>query len=493
MGFISGLILAFTSLVVTFIQLKILVRHLPVEMVSIWLLFLTFAGYVAFLDMGINPTLSREVGFVLGQTVYSDEVKRKKITELLGGCMRIYYLLSFTILFFGTVAGLIFLKKILGATYEKYILIAWLIFIVGASIGTIGNGIFAVLYGMGDIATERLIRSGMQLIGLVGTFLVILLGYGLVGLSVVWVGQSLISRLVAGIYLYRKYPWLRNRPLKIDKNIYKKIIPASLKWASMGFGAVLILQTDKLIIGSNLELMAITKYESVAKIVMTLIAFSLIYVNTLTNQISIKYSQNNIELIKKLIGRNVRIAMSTYIVLGIFIAIHGEAIIENWLGPDIYPGNGVLWLLLMMGALEVHHSTLAAATMASGKLVFTAPALISGIINIFLAIILVNKFGLIGVALATVIAQFLTNNWYAPYITLNHYSINFRDYFKETINPLIITTFIVLGINSLLFKYIILYKSSDRLILLFIISLISGAIISYIVVLNKEEKISLKI
>jgi hypothetical protein len=86
--------------------------------------------------------------------------------------------------------------------------------------------------------------------------------------------------------------------------------------------------------------------------------------------------------------------------------------------------------------LEGHHSAMATATMATGDIPFVAPALIAGVLNIVASVLLARQYGLLGVALGTLCAQVVTNNWYVPFYTMRLFHISFSEHFATVLLPL---------------------------------------------------------
>jgi O-antigen/teichoic acid export membrane protein len=487
-GVLSGIGLTIILIVVAFIQLRLILDFLPSNMAGIWLLFLSLGTYIAFFDLGISPTLSREISFILGANDSAGLAHNQRIADLLSTSLRLFMILASVVFAIGLIAGGYFLSSISPAESWNEIEIAWLIFLLGASINILGGAVFASLYGLGDIATERSIRSITQLLGLGLSYLSLYFGFGITGLAVAWVMQNLLARVIAVIVLYRKHPWLKNVRGNAQKKIVKKIIGPSLKWAATGMGAILILQTDNIIIASILGTAAIPKYEAVAKIAMTLMAFSLLIVTSSSPFLSKSYAAGEKEDVNVMLLRNVRFSVSAIAFLVSFMAIFGDKVITLWLGPGNFAGFPVLWTLLVMVLLEVHHVALATATMATGRIVFVWAALAGGVLNIIISLVLVQHLGLLGVALGTMIAQMLTNNWYAPYVTLVHFEIPILDYMKNTLLPI---TFTLLA--SLAFNYFIefIFRGYTPIVTvmyaLFLFTFFSAALF-YFYIMTKRER-----
>lgn len=487
-GALSGASLSAVSIIVTFIQLRLILEFLPNNIAGVWLLFLSLGTYIAFFDMGISPTLSREIAFALGNTNLDEQIRKQKIADLLSTCLRIFIVLAIAVFSIGLIGGSVFLQSNSPSESQKEIEISWLIFLMGSSINIIGGAIFASLYGLGDVATERVIRSLSQMLGLGLSFLSLYFGFGITGLATAWVFQNIIARGVAAVVLYRRHHWLKSIRGRVRKELYTKIIYPSLKWSAQGFGAILILQTDNVIIAMTLGPAAIPQYDAVAKIAMTLMIFSLLIVNSTTPFLSKAYAAGNVEVLNEMVLRNVRFGMSVIVFLVSFMAIFGDRIIHLWLGPDNFVGFPVLWTLLLMVLLETHHSSLAVATMSTGRIVFVWVAIVAGVLNILISLTLIRYLGLLGVALGTMIAQMLTNNWYVPIMTLRYLKISKKTYFNNTLLPIGSLLLSCLTFNFLLSE-ILQWKEifSTLFFAMFMSSALAG-LIFYYVILNREER-----
>ena len=123
--------------------------------------------------------------------------------------------------------------------------------------------------------------------------------------------------------------------------------------------------------------------------------------------------------------------------------------------------------------LEVHHVSHASMVMASGKIPFALTALVAGALNIIFSIIFVHKIGLIGIALGTLLAQLLTNNWYAVYVNLNMLGVKLTNYLRYILVRLILIALphvVGQGLMKIIFS-----KSSDILVLT------AGLIVSFLI------------
>lgn len=487
-GVSGGAFFSFATIVVLFVQLRLVLDFLPVDIAGTWLLFISIGAYIAFFDLGISPTIAREIGFCLGSKTGDQQYKAERIADLLATSNNLFRLMAIAVFGLSVVIGGYIVHRTIPEMQYAEVAWAWFIFASGAALNLWASSPFAALYGLGYMGSERMIRSLSILLGLALSGIFLYAGFGIIGMATAWTIQGILARLIARRVLHRKYPELLTMHGVSDMQKAKSILIPSIKWAMMGFGAILILQTDNMIIASILGTSAIPAYEAAAKISITAMSLALLLVTATSPQISKAYAEKNHDLVAMLLSQGVRLSVSTAVFFAAFVAVYGDAIIEIWLGSGRFVGFPVLWTLLIMVVLEAHHVAMATATLATGHIVFAKPALIAGLLNLVISIILATQLGLWGVALGTLIAQLLTNNWYAPYVTLKHFGLPFVIHLKTTILPTALLLLILLVTNVALKEML---KGMDEVIMLLCAlsaSTIVAACVLFLFVLTKYER-----
>jgi O-antigen/teichoic acid export membrane protein len=260
----------------------------------------------------------------------------------------------------------------------------------------------------------------------------------------------------------------------------------------MSLSALLVLQTDKIIIATVLGPGMIPQYEAVTKVAFSLMAFSLLIVNTTTPFLSKAHAAGDALQVRTILLRNVRVSMATIGLLGSFVAVFGNEVIDVWLGPGNFVGFPVLWTLLVMIFMEVHHSALAAGTMATGRLAFVWIGFVAGVLNISIALVLIRPLGLWGVALGTMMAQMLTTNWYAPALTLRHFSLSHRAYARSVGAPVLLMLLACLTWNVLVDHLLDGKSTLLSLGIALLLSTLFGVVTFYLLILNPEERAAMR-
>jgi O-antigen/teichoic acid export membrane protein len=434
-GAVAGAAYTATAAIAGVVQLGLVVRALPADLAGLWLLFVTIGSYIAFFDLGISPTVGREISFSLGARDLGDSARTERIGALLATLWHAFRVLAAGIGLLSLGIGEAVIR--LSASYRgnTAVLWAWAIFSLGAALNLLGGTALAGLFGLGQVAAEKMIRCVAVLAGLALIFAALVLHTGIVGLACAWAFQGALTGLLGWLRLQREFP---NRLCEYRTNwvLARSLAGPALKLASIQFGAILILQSANPLIAILIGPAAIPSYEAVSKIAVTLMTLALLIVNSSSPFFSMSYAAGEMEELKQLLLRNLRLGVGLMAVLVAFVAVNGDRIVAVWLSPRMFAGFPVLWLLLGMVLLEVHHVIFATAVMAAGKIVFVRAAIASGVLNIVLALVMAGRYGLLGIAIAVAAGQLVTNNWYAPYIAVRMFRIPVSVLLRELWGPM---------------------------------------------------------
>jgi O-antigen/teichoic acid export membrane protein len=434
-GAMGGAVLTAVSVAASFVQFRLIVDALPQSEVGLWFLFLSVGGYLLFFDLGVSPTLGREISFCSGDLAVDEQIRNEKIGTLIRTCLGAFSGLALIVIVAGSLAGWAYLSTVTSPSMIVTVRNAWAIFVLGTSITIIGEVWLSALYGMGRVGTEKLVRSIGPILWLFFTILVLRLHLGISGLAFAWLLQTLAVRALALLALNNLNP-VALRSGRFDFELISRLAVPSMKYAGTMLGGILILQTDNLVIASVLGTSEIPGYQAVAKLVTLMMSLSMMLVVSSVPFLSKAHARQDVIEIKQILHQNLRISLSIMATVGCFFAIFADRIISMWIGPDHFVGFGVIWILIAVMFLEGHHAAMAAATMSTGKLPFVIPALIAGALNIIASVLLAKRFGLLGVAAGTLCAQLLTNNWFVPLYTMRQFNINLYEHARTVLLPI---------------------------------------------------------
>ena len=415
-GVLAGWLNAAVGVVVSLVQVRLVFRALPLDLTGVWFLFLTLAGYVTLFDLGVGPTLSREISFALG-TEGPEPETRQRIADLVGAAARFFAWISAGVIAVSLPAGLWFLSSVAPAAHVREVQVAWCVFVFGAALNVFGNAAFAGLVGLGSVGAERGVRTAVQVLYLGFLYVALSTGTGMLGLSVAWVANGAVLTAAGWTALRRELPWLGEHRA-VTAGMLRRIMAPSLKWAMTAFGSLLILDTDNVIIAGVMGPASIPAYELVAKLAGMCMYLAGLFAISSAPFVSVAHARGDEAGIRALALRNVRVGMGFMAVACAWVLAFAGPFVDVWVGPGHFVGTAIVAVFVTMQFLEAHHRFHATIAMSMGHIVFHWWALGAGVLNLALTLALVRTHGLLGVALGSMLAQMLTNNWYAPVYTL---------------------------------------------------------------------------
>lgn len=474
-GMFGGGILVATTIVTAIVHYKLVIGLLPRELAGVWLLFWSFGSYLAFFDLGIGPTLSREIAFLV-----SHKDRFSAIADLVAICLRIYLCVAVLLLAVTILAGWFLLPTLkLQTISSAEALLAWSVFAAGTCTNLLGNLFFAVLTGEGKVATERLTRAFSMLLWMALSSYALMAGHGLIGVALAWLANAVMGQALAMAVLKLSVPGLSLSRGQWNSGLVRRLAQPSARWALTQLGALLILQTDNVLIAWNLGPAAIPSYEAAARVILAVGSIALLSTNASVPFYSRAFAANDIAGLRSLLYRNVQQGLLTMAAAIAVLVAFGSELFSTWLGHGNFVGYAVLMAMAVMMLLETHHVAHASLIMASGHIPFVRMALVAGFLNLVLSVLLVSSIGLLGIALGTMAAQMLTNNWFAPYVSLRRIGIGVGSYLRVML-PRFLGFIVLFGVLETSLK-IVLHESGE------VLSLcvgISGAAAMYLLLMR---------
>jgi O-antigen/teichoic acid export membrane protein len=400
----------FVQAAVGFFLSPFILHRLGDEAFSMWVLVFAVTGYFGLLGFGIRPAIVKYTARFT-TTGESDELSRYLSTSLaFYGSVSIVILLSTAIIFFR-------LDSLFHIPASSLQPARVLFLLAGTGVAlTFPMGVFAgALEGLQKFAWLQLSQVAVTLVR-AGLIVVALeTGRGLVTLGAISVVLSVLSYVV--------FAWMALRVLPTRLSLKKVEGAAFWRMASYGFFAFSILgaeklrfQSDALVIGVSLSAAAITSFSIGAR----LTEYASYAVRSMSQIFTPMSSQFHAagdlqRLQRTFIAGNRACALITF-PLCILLVVLGKAIIETWVGARYLSSYPILLLLIIPRSLYLAQSSSVRILLGMGRHRVLASVLVGeGIANLLLSILLVRRFGVIGVALGTAIPLACTSLFFLPW------------------------------------------------------------------------------
>lgn len=416
------------------LTMPIYFRFMPKEEVGIWMLLLGTEIFIELSNFGFSPILSRQIAFEIGQKDQSESDTGVRISHLYRISQRVSLFSGLVVLFgFLGFGSYFFLRMQIDPVLFKKSMIALGFFSFGQAVRANFKYATTVLNGHGEVSWQNWILVIERIFSLCAGFLLLYLGYGFISLSIVWVIRSIIGSLLDVACVKWRIPESHLQRKRVCATDIALHFRPALDWFLMGFGAFLTLNTDQYFISLFLGPSALPDYAATFRLIIIIATFSGTMSKMSMPFVSRMSSAMEYDGVKKLLMVNATLTMALYLTGATVMVIYCDVVIRLWLGAGHFVGWPVVWVFCMMRGLENHHVTFSRIALS----VDTTPiwgkmALLSGGLNLALTFLGVKYFGLLGVAMGTMIAQLLTSNWYAIWRTLKIMNIRFLEYFVES-------------------------------------------------------------
>lgn len=484
----------FTMILTNILVLPFYFRFLDHEILGIWFLLGQGATFAIMLDFGISPILQRKVAFARGEessdaNTGPDASSEEKIAHILVTARALYrwiIVISFLILWLG---GWYFLKNIEVENIEAPVLfLSWTILCLGYATIIFSLLWSSALYGLGHVGWETLISGAANILMQIALVTGVFLGFELLYLAITTALFAAFSRFLVFLTLRRLEPRILSRKSDVDFSILRGWAPFAFRYWVTSIAAFLLLKTDQGFIAYFLDPASIPQYHAALQIFTALTAIGLALSQASQPFISQSWASGNAADILTMTRRSLLLAIAT-VACGASIMLNaGEAFFHVWLGPGQFVGFSIILIFATMTLLETQHMVFASSSRATNYEGFAFVAMTAALINLILTFILVQNYGLVGIALGTMIAQILTNNWYVVYASIRRLKIPFKQYLGwATLLVLICTTTMA---TSFLIKSVAQARLSELnyVLLQIAVNAVLFVLIVCFLVLSKDER-----
>jgi O-antigen/teichoic acid export membrane protein len=395
--------------VVGFFLSPFILHRLGDEAFSLWILIFAFTGYYGLLDLGIRSSIVKYTAKFVA-TKDADQLSR---------------FLSTSLGFYGVVAVVILLLSAVGFFHlDLWFKIpagllrpARILFLVaGASVAlAFPLGLFAgVLEGLQKFAWLQLSQIGVTLFRALLIVIALTTGGGLLAIGIITVATSLFTYLI--------FTWmaLRTLPIRLSlRNMEGKTFRIMARYGVFAFAILaadkLRFQSDAMVIGAFLSSTAITSFSIGSK----LVEYSSYAVRGMSQIFAPMSSQFHavgdlVRLRQTFVAGNRACAFIIF-PLCVTLIILGKPIIEAWVGAKYLASYAILVVLIVPRSIYLAQSTSTRILLGMGRHhVLALVLLLEGAANLVLSLLLVRRFGILGVAWGTAIPLACTSLVFLP-------------------------------------------------------------------------------
>jgi O-antigen/teichoic acid export membrane protein len=387
-----------------------ILHHLGDEAFGLWVLIFSITGYYGLFDLGIRSSIVRYVA------TFSATGDQAELDRLVSTALVTYAGIG-AIALLVTLAGSYYVASIFKISPDFLHTARWLFLIVGSAVALgfplgISGGVLEGLQRFYLLNFTNICAT------LVRAFLIVLVlrhGYGLLAVALITVSMPLVSGIVNATAVFRVLP-LHLGLKNVHRSSLRRIATYSSSTLIIIVAARLRFKTDAMVIGTFLSAAAITYFTIGSR----LVDYAGEVVSGLAQVFVPMSSQSDATgdlagLRKIFVAGNRACALIIFPMAAILIIL-GKSVIEAWVGRRYVATSYPVLLVLVIP------STLLWAQSASGRVLFgmarhktlAIVTLLEGSANLFLSILLVRRFGILGDAAGTAIPLTCTALLFLP-------------------------------------------------------------------------------
>ncbi len=233
---------------------------------------------------------------------------------------------------------------------------------------------------------------------------VLMAGYGLVELVAATTAVRLLAYIGYRANAYRAFPGLSIRPAHVKLSRLREVTGFSAFILLIDLANKLNYSTDAIVIGAFMSTAAVAVWAVAQRLITT--------TQGLTTQINASLFPIVVDIatlgemarLRRVFLQGTRLSLAMVIPIAVVLGLLAEPLVMAWVGRDFSESIPVIYILAAAVIIRVGNSTATTLLKGAGRHGLLAGAnLLMALANLALSVALVGRYGLIGVALGTLI------------------------------------------------------------------------------------------
>jgi O-antigen/teichoic acid export membrane protein len=403
-GGVSGVVGKTTTVLANAISLPIAVRYLGREQYGFWVTISTTIMMLAVLDLGIANTLTNCISRAYAER--SDEMAKRYYatafwaTSAIAAVLGILGVVSWHFIDWGRLFGLHDPAAARQAGQCAAISFGYVLLTLPLGLAN------KVMGGYQRVPVANAFSMLNSVLSLAAIILVVRVHGTVVDLTAAYCAAMLTGTILLNLWMALRPEFrIRPAPRRVHLGAAREIMSHGMLFFILQLTALVVFNTDNLIIAHFLGAEQVTPYAVTMRLVGYSSALQALLVPSLWPAFSEAYVRHDLTWIRTAYRRIMRATVLTVIPTALFLGFAGRWIIGIWAGEAAVPGSVLLWGMCfwtVLLAITVNQGTLLAAT--QHLQLQTIYSSLAAVLNLILSIVLVRRIGATGVLLATVIS-----------------------------------------------------------------------------------------
>jgi O-antigen/teichoic acid export membrane protein len=402
------------------------VHKLGDRMYGVWALVATFVGYYGLMELGLSSAVSRHLSGALGSG------DQEECNRVFNTALRIYGALSVAAMLLTVIiAGLA--PSVLKNSTDS-ILFSKIILVVGASVALmfptrIFKGVLEANLRFNWTAYFDLLSVAVR------TVLVILAlnaGYKVLALAWVTLLTSVLSAILYVYFSFRDVPFLRLDSRYWGRGTAAVLFSYGVYSLAANLADILRFQIDNMVVATFISIAAVTHYSIAGKMAEYFLALMLALMGVFNSVFSRQEGSRDFDGLKKTFFFASKVSVCASSFVGFGLIAWGKPFIVRWMGPAYLDAYPCLVALVIGMTTALWQAPSVSLLYAISKHKFLALSnTIEGVANLILSLVLVKKYGILGVALGTVFPMVISKLLIQPIYVCRVARLDYREYIQK--------------------------------------------------------------
>lgn len=429
------------TIILGLLLMPVLFRKLGQEELGVWMLLGQTWILLGIFDFGLSLTLTRRVALARGKSGSDPATKlteesKKEIADLVESGKRIYKWLSVGVFLSTFFMGALYLQHLHLTTLDvKVAWLAWGILCLCQAFGVWATVWSNLLQGMGYVGWDALLSSIIGALVLLAQIIAVAAGGGLVALATLAALGSLTQRFLMLHFARGRMPDLFSTRGSWNTAAVRSMVPAALRCWITSCGIVMVMNSDQYFISGLHSVSELPSYRAAYIVFFNLRILGVSVATASAVFVSHLWQSGHIGEVHRVVFRNLRFGLGIMAAGGACVLVLGSRLFNVWIGHNNFIGYPCLILFFCLLISDAHCCILSESSRATEDEAFAFCSAAGGVIKLVLAYLLGSKYGLIGIAAATLIAQLCTNHWYMVARALFRLRISLRDHLQRVVLP----------------------------------------------------------
>lgn len=415
--------------IIQFMMMPFLVRHLGDTQYGIWVLIMSFTGFLGLFDFGISGSVVK----------YVAEFKAKEDEEQLNRvCSSAFFLFvsaGIAVFLIAIVLALKFVHNF-KIPAEELASARWVTIIIGLQIGlSLPLGFFTgFMRGIQRYDHVALISLALLIVRSAVLVILVLMGYRLVAIAITHLASTVVAGAVRALYVFSGNRRLKLKPAFLNRETLAMVGRYSFLLFIYYLANRAIFSIGNLAIGYYLTAAFITIYSIPSRLVDEL---RVVIMSTGVFQPAVSHlnAQGRMDVVHKVLISGTKYSMMVVLpIAAAYIAI-GDNFINLWIGPRYgaagYPVLVILTLAITADVTQYASTQILQGISRHGSLAYIT--IVQAAANLVLSIFLVRRYGIAGAAVGTLIPMVCANLIFIPWYTCRQLDLPLARFFREGI------------------------------------------------------------